>query len=99
MKFENNINNGPWIFKINIKSDRAVSNYLIIKIYIDKKTIVFDLDETLVRAQRDEFDNGYDSRITVIDPKTQDGRPNRQYFVSFLLSHILFRYTLNSVPA
>ena len=50
MKFENNINNGRWIFKINIKSDRVVSNYLIIKIYIDKKTIVFDLDETLVRA-------------------------------------------------
>ena len=30
MKFGNNINNGPWIFKINIKSDRVVSNYLII---------------------------------------------------------------------
>ena len=42
-----------------------------------KKTIVFDLDETLVRAQRDEFENGYDSRITVIDPtiNTADGTP------------------------
>lgn len=44
--------------------------------------MVFDLDETLVRAQRDEFDSGCDSRITVIDPNAQEGRPNRQYFVS-----------------
>jgi hypothetical protein len=36
----------------------------------DKKTLVFDLDETLVRAQKEEPENGYDSRITVIDQES-----------------------------
>jgi predicted HAD superfamily phosphohydrolase YqeG len=45
---------------------------------IEKKTIVFDLDETLVRAQQTEPENGYDARIRVIDPDEED------YFVSSL---------------
>lgn len=44
----------------------------MITCYIDKKTIVFDLDETLVRAQRNEFMNGYDHRMLILDPK-KDG--------------------------
>jgi len=30
---------------------------------LDKKTLVFDLDETLIRGQKDEFQDDYDSRI------------------------------------
>lgn len=35
--------------------------------FIVKKTLVFDLDETLVRVQRDEPKNAYDTRINVVD--------------------------------
>lgn len=34
---------------------------------IDAKTLVFDLDETLIRAQKTEPANGFDARINVID--------------------------------
>lgn len=42
---------------------------------LDKKTIVFDLDETLIRAQREEFTNGYNQRVTVVD-QNQNNQEN-----------------------
>ena len=49
---------------------------IVNSVCIDKKTIVFDLDETLVRAQEEEPENGYDARIRVIDSERKD------YYVS-----------------
>lgn len=40
---------------------------------------MFDLDETLVRVQKDEPKYPYDTRINVVDQTSQTG-----YFVSFL---------------
>lgn len=45
---------------------------LIIIKYVDKKTIVFDLDETLIRTQREEFADGFDSRVAVIDQHKEE---------------------------
>lgn len=51
---------------------------------IDKKTIVFDLDETLIRAQREEFTNGYNQRVTVVDQnQNNEGMSINEYYVRF----------------
>lgn len=58
---------------------------------IDKKTLVFDLDETLVRVQKEEPKMLYDTRINVVDHAS-----NHSYFVSaavnFLINSICGKY-------
>ena len=41
------------------------------KFILDNKTLVFDLDETLVRVQKEEPDMEYDTRINVVDQASQ----------------------------
>lgn len=49
-------------------------------IYLDKKTIVFDLDETLVRAQIRPFEDGvYNEKIALIERGANYARNPQKY--------------------
>ena len=68
---------------------KSKCNLIVITVAVVKKTLVFDLDETLVRAQEELPLNGqYDTRIKLIDNN------GNQQFVSVSINlqiHIIYR--------
>ncbi|TNV87330.1 hypothetical protein FGO68_gene2233 [Halteria grandinella] len=75
-------------FEVKRQYEGWVQNYqqLFIKKSPFKKTLVFDLDETLVRVQKDEPKYPYDTRINVVDQSTQSG-----YFMYVMMRPYLIR--------
>jgi len=68
MRSMSNIKSGSNSFKMIMKKSLIV-RIQISAFFLDKKTIVFDLDETLIRAQRELFPDGsYDGVVSFNEP-------------------------------
>ena len=98
-----NIKNGFNSFNMLMKKSLIV-RIQISASFLDKKTIVFDLDETLVRAQRELFPDGtYDGVVSFNEPANNNmgSFSQKSYLVTlryFSLISIFIRSTLNFVP-
>jgi len=98
-----NIKNGFNSFNMLMKKSLIV-RIQISASFLDKKTIVFDLDETLVRAQRELFPDGtYDGVVSFNEPANNNmgSFSQKSYLVTlryFSLISIFIRSTLNFDP-